>query len=312
MQLIVSGSLAYDRLMAFDGHFQDHLLADRLDAINVCFTVCGVQERFGGTAGNIAYNLALLGKRPLILATVGGDFGRYRDRLRQLGLPTDGIREVAGQLTACAYITTDRANNQITTFNLGALNFSCEYDLSRLPGEKALAIISPGNPADMLVQSRHYRQNGIDYIFDPGQSIPILEAAHMVEMISASRLLICNDYERDLIQQATGLDRRALLERTGALLTTLGEAGSELCTPSETVAIPAVAVRQVVDPTGAGDAYRSGLMAGLDDGRPLAAAARMGAVCASFAVEKMGTQEHHFDAAAFARRWRRHFGTQDR
>ncbi len=307
MQLIVSGSLAYDRLMAFDGHFRDHLLADRLDAINVCFTVFGVEERFGGTAGNIAYNLALLGQRPLILATVGSDFGRYRERLQRLGLPTEGIREEPGQLTACAYITTDRGNNQITTFNLGALNFPCGYDLSRLPGEEALAIISPGNPGDMLTQSRFYKQKKIDYIFDPGQSIPILEAEHMVEMITGSRLLICNDYERDLIRQATGLDRETLLSRTGALLTTLGEAGSELCTPAGTVSIAAVGVRQVVDPTGAGDAYRAGLMAGLADGRPLPAAARMGAVCASFAVEKMGTQEHRFDTAAFDRRFREHF-----
>ncbi len=308
MQLIVSGSLAYDRLMAFDGHFEDHLLADRLDAINVCFTVFGVEERFGGTAGNIAYNLALLGKQPLILATVGSDFDRYRERLRQLGLPTGGIREMADQLTACAYITTDRKNNQITTFNLGALNFSCEYELSGLPDEKALAIISPGNPGDMLAQSRFYKEKNIDYIFDPGQSIPILDSAHMVEMITGSRLLICNDYEGSLIEQATGLPKKALLERTGALLTTRGEVGSELFTPHGALDIPAVPPRQVVDPTGAGDAYRSGLMAGLADGRPLAEAARMGAVCASFAVEKIGTQEHRFDTAAFDRRWREHFG----
>jgi len=312
MQLIVSGSLAYDRLMTFDGHFQDHLLADRLDDINVCFTVFGVEERFGGTAGNIAYTLALLGKQPLILATVGSDFGRYRERLQQLGLPTEGIREVTDQLTACAYITTDRGNNQITTFNLGALNFSCEYDLSRLPDEKTLAIISPGNPGDMLVQSRFYKEKNVDYIFDPGQSIPILDSAHMLEMITGSRLLICNDYERSLIQQATGLAKKALLERTGALLTTLGEDGSELCTAGEALHIPAVPPRQVVDPTGAGDAYRSGLMAGLADGRPLAEAARMGAVCASFAVEKLGTQEHRFGGSAFNRRWRDLFGADTR
>lgn len=303
MQLIVSGSLAYDRIMTFAGNFEDHLLADRLDAINVCFTVFGVEERFGGTAGNIAYNLSLLGKRPLVLATVGKDFDRYRDRLTQLGLPLNGIRQRPDQLTACAYITTDQKNNQITTFNLGALNFSCEYDLSQLPDRDSLAIISPGNPDDMLVQSRFFKKRGIDYIFDPGQSIPILDGPQLVEMATGSRMLICNDYEWGLIKQATGLDKKALLEHTRALLTTMGESGSELCTSDEVLGIPAVAARQTMDPTGAGDAYRSGLMTGLADGRTLIGAVRMGAVCASFAIEKMGTQEHRFDMETFNQRW---------
>jgi adenosine kinase len=292
MELLISGSLAFDRIMDFPGRFADHILPDKIHILNVCFTVNGLTEKFGGTAGNIAYTLALLGERPRILAAAGRDFAPYRQWLLQQGLPLEGIRIVEQELTASAYITTDRSDNQITGFNPGAMRHPC---LPELPaGSAALAIIAPGNLEDMENLSRGCRERGIPYLCDPGQAIPALDPEALAGMITGARLLISNDYELELIRQKTGLQRADLLARTPAVVTTLAEKGSVIATASGETRIPAVPARTVADPTGAGDAYRAGLLKGLAEGRPLASAARMGAACASFAVEHHGTQVHRF------------------
>lgn len=309
MRIFVSGSLAYDRIMDFPGRFVDHILPEKIHILNVCFMVNGLNERFGGTAGNIAYNLALLGEKPVILATAGKDFGQYRDWLQKLGLPLTGIKEISQEFTAGAYITTDLADNQITGFNPGAMKFASEYGFDGVDAAASLAIVAPGSLEDMLVYTRFYKEAGVRYIFDPGQSIPAWGAAELREMATGAWALIVNDYELEMFRQKTGLDEGALLGLTPTLIATRGEAGSLLRTESGQEEIPAVPARQVLDPTGAGDAYRAGLLKGLASGLSWPVAARLGAVLASFCVEQQGTQEHRVEVAAFWARYRENFGT---
>lgn len=308
MRILVSGSLAYDRIMDFPGRFADHILPDKIHVLNVCFMVNGLTERFGGTAGNIAYNLHLLGEQPLILATAGRDFGPYEEWLRSLGLPLDGIRLIPEEFTASAYITTDLSDNQITGFNPGAMKHPSAFALDGLDPRQALAIIAPGNLEDMLTYSRLYKQRQVPYIFDPGQSIPAWGGEELREMATGAWALIVNDYEQELFQQKTGLTLAQLLGLAPTLIVTQGDQGSEVLKGGERFRLPAVPPRQVVDPTGAGDAYRAGLLKGLIQGLSWPEAARLGAVVASFAVEKAGTQEHHFTPAEVAERYAQVFG----
>ncbi len=307
MQIFISGSLAYDRIMNFPGRFQDHILPDRIHVLNVCFTVDGLHEKFGGTAGNIANNLALLGERPLILASVGRDFDAYEAWLHKRQLPLDGIRRVTEELTAAAYITTDQADNQITGFNPGAMKYASLFGFDGINPKKAIAIVAPGNLEDMLSYTGACREKRIPYIFDPGQSIPSFSGNQLIDMLTGSRLLVSNDYELEMIMRATGRKKEQLLRFTGGIITTLGEDGSVVCTEVEEVKIPAVRPSQVVDPTGAGDAYRAGLIKGLVLGKELWEAGCMGAVCASYAVEHYGTQEHRFSQEQFWARYQANF-----
>ena len=308
MQIFVSGSLAYDRIMDFPGKFSDHILPDKIHILNVCFVVNGLKEKFGGTAGNIAYNLALLGERPLILATVGNDFDKYETWLRKHDLPLSGIRHISEELTAGAYITTDMSDNQITGFNPGAMKYPSLCHFDGVKPREALAILAPGNVEDMVDYSRTYKKNKIPYMCDPGQQISSLRGEQLSEIIAGCELLISNDYELEMIVQATGLRKVDLLKRTKAIISTLGDKGSLVCQPQYEVAIPAVEALRVLDPTGAGDAYRAGLIKGLVLGKDLEDAARMGATCASYAVECYGTQEHRFSQDEFWERYRAAFG----
>jgi adenosine kinase len=308
MKILVSGSLAYDRIMDFPGRFSDHILPDKIHILNVCFTVNGLKEKFGGTAGNIAYSLALLGERPWILATAGKDFDRYEAWLNKHQLSLQGIRRVSEELTAGAYITTDQADNQITGFNPGAMKHPSLFKFDGVDDRETLAIVAPGNLEDMYTYARIYREKHISYIFDPGQNIPEFSGDRLLKMLTGSSLLISNDYELEMIMRAIGVQKAQLLQYTGGVITTLGENGSLLCTPDQEVQIPAVRVSQVLDPTGAGDAYRAGVIKGLVTGRSLLEAAHIGAVCASYAVEKHGTQEHLFSEEEFWARYQANFG----
>jgi adenosine kinase len=308
MHIFVSGSLAYDRIMDFPGRFADHILPEKIHILNVCFMVNGLTERFGGTAGNIAYNLALLGEVPVILATGGRDFGLYQEWLSELGLPLTGIRLIPDEFTAGAYITTDLADNQITGFNPGAMKHESEYRFDGVSPQESLAIIAPGNLGDMLAYSRRYKEMGLPYIFDPGQSIPAWGAADLREMATGTLALIVNDYEHELFRQKTGMEDSDLMNLAQALIITKGEEGSEVLTSQAREAIPSAKPRLVQDPTGAGDAYRAGLLKGLTLGLPWARAALLGATLASFAVEQAGTQEHRLTLDDFRRRYRDNFG----
>ncbi|MBN1862634.1 MAG: carbohydrate kinase family protein [Dehalococcoidales bacterium] len=302
MNIIVSGSLAYDRIMTFPGKFSDHILPGKLHVINVSFTVSGMVEKLGGTAGNIAYALSLLGEKPLVLATVGHDHQRYFEWLKQNRIARDGIKVIENEFTAGAYITTDRADNQITGFNPGAMKHPSAFNFDELPPGESLAIIAAGNLEDMTAYSLACKSRGINYIFDPGQSLPMWSKDDLTQCITGSRILISNDYELELIISSTGLDRERLLESTGIIITTLGEMGSLVVTTDGELSIPAARPKTVVDPTGAGDAYRAGLVKGLVQGKEIRESALMGSVCASFAVESYGTQEYRFSPEEFRAR----------
>ena len=308
MELLLSGSLAFDRIMDFPGKFEDHILPEKIHILNVCFNVNGLSEKFGGTAGNIAYTLSLLGERPRILAAAGKDFERYENWLKQLNLPISNIRRIEDEFTAGAYITTDLADNQITGFNPGAMKYSCQYDFNGSDPDQTLVTVSPGNIEDMVSHCQTCRELGIPFIADPGQAINALSGDQLIEMITGASILISNDYELEMIRKATGLDTGEILERTRTVITTLGENGSVVLNGKEDVEIPAVKAEIVKDPTGAGDAYRSGLLKGLAFGQDIATAAQMGATCASFAVQNLGTQEHRFSTEAFSERYRAAFG----
>lgn len=308
MQVLISGSVAYDRIMAFPGKFSDHILPDKIHILNVCFTVNGLKEKFGGTAGNIAYSLALLGERPLILASAGKDFDRYETWLFKHQLPLHGIRRIPEELTPGAYITTDQADNQITGFNPGAMKYPSLFKFDGVDPQKALAIVAPGNLEDMLTYSRIYKEKVIYHIFDPGQSIPSFSGDELVEMLTGSSLLISNDYELEMIMRVTGFEKGDVLHRTATIITTLGENGSLVCTRDQEVKIPAARASKVLDPTGAGDAYRAGLIKGLVTGKSLVDAARMGAICAVYAIESHGTQGHYFSHEEFWARYEANFG----
>ena len=303
MSIYISGSLAYDRIMNFPDKFSNHILPDKLHILNVCFLVNDLEERFGGTAGNIAYSLALLEENATILAAAGNDFERYQKWLHKHGISQDGIQLVQDVPTASAYITTDHADNQITAFNPGAMNTATNGSQSQFETKDSLAIVSPGNLEDMQKFPEIYRGKNIPFIFDPGQNIPAFSGAQLKSMIQGATILIANDYELSLIMEATGLDKKGLLQLTSAIITTLGEQGCLITNTSSEQEIPAVKVQNAQDPTGCGDAFRSGLIKGLCRGKDLKEAAQMGATCASFCVEHKGTQEHRFTLDQF---WNRH------
>jgi adenosine kinase len=310
MRIYISGSLAFDRIMDFPGKFSEHILPDKIHMLNVCFVVNGLDEKFGGTAGNIAYSLALLGERPLVLSSVGRDFGPYEKRLRKLELPLDGIRVIDEEFTAGAYITTDKADNQITGFNPGAMKHSCAPHIDRGNIGGSYAIVSPGNVEDMTSLPRTYKELNIPYIFDPGQQTTALSGKQLEEALTGCAILVTNDYELEMIAKSTGLGKEAIQERVGAMITTLGEKGSVLKAEGRVFEIPATPVKAAVDPTGAGDAFRAGLLKALVLGKHLAQACRLGSACAAYAVEHHGTQEHTFDMEQVAARHREAFGSE--
>ena len=302
MDIVVSGSLAYDRIMDFPGHFSDHILPEKIHALNVCFQVDGMKEKFGGTAGNIAYALTLMGEKPAISATIGRDYHQYFKWLAKNGIADETIKIIDDEFTASAYITTDKADNQITGFNPGAMKYSSSLDFDRLRPKETLMIISPGNLEDMVNYPRFCKTRGIDYIFDPGQSLPMLDAKDLIQAIEGCRILISNDYELDLIMSKTGLSKETLRRRARMIIVTLGELGSKVFTPDGEISVSAVKPMRVEDPTGAGDSYRGGLISGLIRGKDIEQCAKMGSVCASFAVECYGTQEYRFSPEEFNER----------
>ena len=310
MDILVSGSLAYDRIMDFPGKFSDHIMPDKLHMINVSFTVNGLSERFGGTAGNIAYSLALLGENPRILATIGHDSHQYFEWLEQHGISTQGIRIIQDELTGGAYITTDNADNQITCFNPGAMKHPSRYDLSKVNPAECMAIVAPGNLQDMAEYTQSYQELGMFCIFDPGQSLPAWESDALASAIGRAKLLVSNDYELGMICNQTGLSVEELLDMAGTVITTKAEEGCEVRTREDSATIPVVPTAGVVDPTGAGDAFRGGLIKGLVSGLPVKRAVQMGTVCAHYAVQTFGTQEYTFTMEEFTQTLEKHFGKE--
>jgi adenosine kinase len=307
MKIFISGSLAYDRIMDFPGKFSDHILPDKIHILNVCFTVNGMIEKFGGTAGNIAYSLSLLEEKPVIIAAIGKDYQRYFEWLKKNDLTVEGIKIIEEEFTAGAYITTDRADNQITGFNPGAMKHPSGYSFDNA-GAGSMILIGPGNLGDMAGYAGLCKDKGIPYICDPGQSLTSWDGKALAEWIDGSFCLISNDYELELIMDKTGKNKKSLLAMTKTIVTTLGDKGSLISIAGSEVTVPAAKAADVVDPTGAGDAYRAGFLKGLFTGRDLETAAKMGAISGAYAVEKYGTQEHRFTYSDFAQRYRENFG----
>ncbi len=305
MSIIVTGSMAYDRIMDFPGYFSEHILPEKIHVLNVSFTVSGMVEHIGGTAGNIAYALSLLGEKPTIVATIGRDHQRYFEWLDKNEISQEGIEIIEEEFTAGAYITTDKADNQITGFNPGSMKHATSYKFDSVDPKSSIVILAPGNLQDMANYSQICREKGIDFIFDPGQSLPIWDGQDLAKSINGAKILISNDYELDMIMSSTGLSKEELQEQTGIIITTLGEKGSLVCTPQGETEIPTVEAKEVVDPTGAGDAYRAGLITGLIQGNDIVRCAMMGSVCGSFAVECAGTQEYRFTEEEFQERLKR-------
>lgn len=311
MSIYITGSMAYDRIMNFPGKFTDSILPDQIHNLNVSFFIDNLDEKLGGNAGNIAYTLSLLGESSIIVATAGRDFERYAEVLRQRGLSLEGITVLEEQLTASAYIMTDQANNQITGFHAAAMMTPSTYDFPSLMPEQDIALIGPSNPDDMNAHPALYREKGVRYIYDPAQQLPMLTAEQLLAAIEGAYLLIGNDYEIQLISNNTGRSREELSAMTArGLIITLGENGSLVLDKEsgEEQAVPAVPVSKVTDPTGAGDAYRAGLIKGLVLGQTLFAAACLGSTCAAFCIEQAGTQGHDFSLDDFFRRHSTAFG----
>jgi len=294
--------MAYDRIMEFPAGFSECILPEKIDNLNVCFTVNGMKERFGGTAGNIAYALRLMGEAPEISAAIGQDHAKYIDWLRKNNISTGMIKIIDKDFTAGAFITTDKTGNQITVFNIGAMGNSSCLDFNSLDPKNTIIIISPGNLDDMVNYPNHCKEKGIRYIFDPGQQIPVIPPEALEKSIDGAMILICNEYELDMIMNITGLNRDALLKRAETIIVTKGEEGSVIFTQDSKIEIPAVRAIRVLDPTGAGDAYRGGLISGIVRGMGLRESAILGSVCASFAVECYGTQEYTFTKDEFQKR----------
>ena len=305
----LSGSLAFDRIMTFPGRFEDHILPEKLHFLNVCFPIDHVEEKRGGTAGNIAYTLSLLSEPSVIYTSVGKDFAEYGRELTALGISLEGVNTVDSDFTACAYITSDHAGNQITGFSPAAMKVPAFPGKTPAVNAGDWALIGPGNVDDMVNLAAFYRENGVSYIFDPGQQITSMTGEQLVSGLTGAAVLIGNDYEIELIGKMTGLDRDALLERVEYLIVTFGSKGSTILHKGvKPYDVPAVKPDVVSDPTGAGDSYRSGLLKGLHLGMRIPFAARLGAVASSFCVEQYGTQLHKFDADSFRARYEAAFG----
>lgn len=311
MNIIVHGSIAYDRIMDFPGLFKDNILPDKIHNLSVSFYIDHVDELRGGTGGNIAYNLALLGESPILVTSVGKDFDEYEAFLDEKGITTEHIKRYDKELTASAAIITDRSNNQITAFNVGATAHPSEFDLSQYKGEETIMILAPANNlADTVRFIDECKQYGIRYIFDPGQTIPEFSAEQLIAGIEGAEVFTVNDYELELTMKITGWSEEDILNHTKVLIVTLGEHGSLMKTAEKIVKVPAFTQETLTDPTGAGDAYRAGLLKGMADGLRLKHMGRLGACAASFAIEKAGTQEHTFTMEEFRNRYKENLGVK--
>jgi adenosine kinase len=307
MSIIVTGSIAYDYLMSFPGKFTEHLLPEHMTRVSLSFLVDSMDKRRGGCAPNIAYTLALLGERPRLMATAGQDFDDYRRWLDAAGVDTSLVRDVAGKFTASFFCSTDVDNNQIASFYTGAMANAAELSFRDAPGA-SLAIISPNDPQAMVQYAEECRTLGLPFIWDPGQQCARMDGADLGAGLSGSEIVICNDYEFELIRQKTGIGEAEILSHTGALVITRGEAGCSIYTATGRVDAPAVPPHKIVDPTGVGDAFRSGFMKGLAHRADYAVCARLGAVAATYALEHLGGQSHSFTWDEFAARYEDNFG----
>jgi adenosine kinase len=299
--------MAYDTIMVFQDHFKKHILPEQIHILNVSFLVPDMRREFGGTGGNIAYNLRLLGESPALMATVGHDFDPYQARLDELGISTRHVRRVDGQFTAQGFITTDLDDNQITAFHPGAMSFAHLNHVADAPGAK-LGIVSPDGRQGMVDHTREFREAGVPFVFDPGQGLPMFSGDDLVSMMAGARALTVNSYEARIIEQKTGRAMEDFARELEAVVVTHGAEGSQVFTRGQRIDVPCVAPEAVVDPTGCGDAYRAGLLYGMARGWDWAKSARLASVMGSIKIAHRGGQNHRPAQATIATRFKSAFG----
>ena len=307
MSTLICGSVAYDTIMLFEGRFAEALLADQLHKINVAFLVPALRREFGGCAGNIAYNLRLLGDDPLIMATIGQDGKPYLDRLGTLGISTRCIALIENAWTAQAFITTDADSNQITAFHPGAMTVSHQLKVADA-GAVKVAIVAPDGRDGMLLHARECAELKVPFIFDPGQGLPMFNGAELIAFIDQASYVAVNEYEGSLLTERTGLTFQQIAERVDALVVTRGENGAEIYVGGECIAIPAVAVTHVVDPTGCGDAFRAGMLHGLRHAMDWPTLGRLASLMGSIKITHQGGQNHAPSRSEIEERFMNAFG----
>jgi len=311
MRLVVTGSIAFDYLMSFPGKFTEHVLPEHMHRLSLSFLVDTMDKRRGGCAPNIAYTLALLGERPLLMATAGQDFGDYRAWLDAVGIDTTNVKVIDGKFTASFFCSTDQANNQIASFCTGAMANAGELSFRLIQGLKTdgLVIVSPNDPDGMVQYAQECSTLGIRYIWDPGQQCARMDGPRLAEGVTGAFMVIVNDYEFELLKQKTGLGEDEILEQVQLLVITKGEAGSTVISKDGTrVDVPAVPPDRIEDPTGVGDAFRGGFMKGLAMGASYEVCARLGSVAATYVLEHLGGSSHAYSWDEFTARYEKHFG----
>jgi adenosine kinase len=310
MTVVASGSIAFDYILTFRGHFGDHILPDKAHVINLSFLVDSMQKRRGGVAGNYAYNLALLGHPAAVLATAGADGGEYRDWLEGLGIDCRGLRILPDEHTATGFTTTDLNDNQITGYYGGAMNQAGQLGLADTVPDPEAVIVGPNAPDAMLRLARECRDGAVRWVWDPAHQLPHMSGEDLEDGGRGAWIMIGNDYEIELVRQRTGRDDRGLLELAEMVVTTFGRDGSEIATRDGVFRIPPATARREVDAVGAGDAYRAGLVVGLLQGVGVERAGRIASLAASYAVEQTGTIEHTYTIEEFAERFRDVYGEE--
>ena len=306
-RVLISGSVAYDTIMVFDGHFKDHILPDRVHMLNVSFLALQMKREFGGCAANIAYNLKALGGEPVILASVGHDGDGYLQRLRGLGIDIAHVVRLPDAFTAQAFITTDLADNQITAFHPGAMSEAHRSD-ARAALPAAFGIVGPNGKDAMLQHAQAFRASGVPFIFDPGQGLPMFSGAELRDLLAAATALAVNDYESQMFAEKTGYGEPDLASRVKALIVTRGGEGSTLYVDGQASAIAPVPIARALDPTGCGDAYRGGLLYGLARGWSWLHSARLGGVLGAIKIEHQGPQNHVLALDEVTRRYAQAYG----
>lgn len=306
MTTLICGSLAFDSIMVFQDRFKNHILPEQIHILNVAFLVPEMRREFGGCAGNIAYNLMLLGGTPQIMATVGDDAGPYFARLDQLGLSREHVRQVPGSFTAQAFITTDLDDNQITAFHPGAMSFSHLNKVDR--SRASLGIVAPDGREGMMQHARDFAAAGVPFIFDPGQGLPMFSGDELLDFIGLADYACFNDYEAKLLCDRTGRSLEQLAGEVKGLIVTRGGEGSEIYTAGQRHDIPCVEADAVVDPTGCGDAYRAGLLYGIANGMDWPTTGRLAAVMGAIKIAHRGGQNHQPGREEIAARFQRAFG----
>lgn len=307
MDILLTGSVAYDYLMTFPGLFKEQILPERLESISLSFLVDSMSRQRGGIAPNIAYSMALLGARPRIMATVGEDFEEYRAWLEAKGVDTTLMKVVPGVFTASFFATTDQINAQIASFYPGAMGYAGSQSLKELASKPELVLVSPNEPGAMTKFAAEARELGIPYLYDPSQQVLRLEGKELARDMEGAQFLFCNDYEFGLISKKTGWSLDQILDHVSILVITRGKDGADLYADNNTVHIPTVPEREIVDPTGVGDSFRGGFLAGYSRGFDWKLCGEIGSLAAVYCLEQNGPQSHTYTREEFVTRFREHF-----